>query len=150
MNHARFRKAITDLYAVVRELEDLFPGRPFTPDGHLVGSLGECMVADAYGLELLPPSNKGYDALDAVGRKVEIKTTQATQVAFRSEPEHCIVIKIRMDGSFEEKYNGPGCKIWNEFAGLPVPKNGQYQISLSKLGKLQESVASDDRIYRIA
>jgi hypothetical protein len=61
MQHERFKKAVTDLYSVVRELEELFPGRPFTPDGHLVGSLGECLVADAYGLQLMAPSNEGND-----------------------------------------------------------------------------------------
>lgn len=150
MDHVRFKKAISDLYAVVRILEDMFPGRSFTPDGHLVGSLGECIVADAYGLELMPMSNKGYDAVDTRRRKVEIKATQSKRVAFRSKPEHCIVIQIRKDGSFEEKYNGPGSKIWNEFAGKPVPSNGQYQISLAKLSKIQKTVPKCDQIPIVA
>lgn len=150
MDHARIKSAVSDLYSVIRELEDMFPGRPFTPDGHLVGSLGECIVTDAYGLKLMPPSTKGFDAVDTLGRKVEIKATQAERVAFRSEPEHCIVIQINKDGSFEEKYNGPGSIIWNEFANKPLPRNGQYQISLSKLCKLQELVPKDERIARIA
>ncbi len=48
MDHERFRTLIGRLYGVVRELEDMFPGRHFTPDGHMVGSIGECLVADAY------------------------------------------------------------------------------------------------------
>lgn len=44
-------------------IQAMFPGRHFTPDGHMVGSIGQCLVADAYGLELLTASNKGYDAL---------------------------------------------------------------------------------------
>ena len=149
MDHERFKKAMSDLYVVIRELEDMFPGRPFAPDGHLVGSLGECLVADAYGLDLNTPSNEGYDAEDGSGRKVEIKATQYSSVGFRSEPEHCIVIRIFKDGSFEEKYNGPGNWIWNEFHGKPTPKNGQYQISLTKLSKLQQFVPLDGRIQRI-
>ena len=66
----------------------MFPGRHFTPDGHMVGSLGECLVADAYNLELMPASNLGYDALTETGLKVEIKATQAKSVAFRSKPPH--------------------------------------------------------------
>ena len=32
---------VGELYALVAQLEALFPGRRFTPDGHLVGSIGE-------------------------------------------------------------------------------------------------------------
>ena len=146
MDHERFKKAMTTLYSVVHEFEEMFPGRPFTPDGHLVGSLGECLVADAYCLTLMPPSNDGYDAIDPTGKKVEIKATQARKVAFRSKPEHCIVIQIQKDGSFKEQYNGPGEKIWATFEGKPVPKNGQYPISLFQLAKLQETVPEQNKI----
>lgn len=117
----------------------MFPGRHFTPDGHLVGSLGECLVADAYGLALMTASNKGYDAISDSGKKIEIKATQASAVAFRSEPEHTVVIKILPDGSFEEIYNGPGNIVWEEFTNKPLPSNGQYQISLNKLRSLNKA-----------
>ncbi|MGQ0721719.1 MAG: DUF6998 domain-containing protein, partial [Candidatus Eiseniibacteriota bacterium] len=41
------------LYGIVRDLEAAFPGRKFTLDGHLVGSIGEVLAAHRYGLELL-------------------------------------------------------------------------------------------------
>ncbi len=34
-------KQVADIYRAVRELEANYPGRKFTPDGHLVGSIGE-------------------------------------------------------------------------------------------------------------
>jgi len=34
-----------ELYSIVDRLEELFPGRRFTPDGHLVGSIGEVLAA---------------------------------------------------------------------------------------------------------
>ena len=37
---------------IVKELETEFPGRHFTLDGHLVGSIGEVMAAYYYGIEL--------------------------------------------------------------------------------------------------
>jgi len=43
-------------------------------------------VADAYGLELMAASNKGFDAVTSSGKKIEIKATQSKSVAFRSEP----------------------------------------------------------------
>ena len=36
---------VQDLYSIVDRLEELFPGRRFTPDGHLVGSIGEVLAA---------------------------------------------------------------------------------------------------------
>ena len=62
MDYARFQRLIKNLYSTVKELENMFPGRHFTPDGHMVGSIGECLVADAYDLELMTASNKGFDA----------------------------------------------------------------------------------------
>ena len=115
MDHQKFQKNVRNLYAIVEELETMFPGRPFTPDGHMVGSLGECLVADAYDLELMPPSNEGFDAITIEGKKVEIKATQAERVAFRSCPEHTIIIQIEKSGQFNECFNGPGELIWKQF-----------------------------------
>ena len=140
MSSPTFRDAVVRLYAIVAELESHYPGRPFTPDGHMVGSLGECLVADAYGLKLMAPSNWGFDALDDAGRKVEIKATQGNSVAFRSKPEYCIVVKLMRDGTFAEIYNGPGSLIWAHFEEGHRPTNGQFQISLSKLRAAQKNV----------
>jgi len=150
MDHAKFKELIAKLYSVVDDLEKMFPGRPFTPDGHMVGSIGECLVADAYDIVLESPSNKGFDAQSKCGKKIEIKATQAKSVAFRSCPEHAIVIKINKDGTFEEFYNGPGNLIWEQFEGKPWPSNGQYQISLTKLQDIDASVPESDRVERIA
>lgn len=127
----------------------MFPGRHFTPDGHMVGSIGEFLVADAYGLELMNASNKGYDALSPSGLQVEIKATQAKSVAFRSQPEHTIAIKILPNGTFEEIFNGPGNLVWQQFDGKPLPSNGQYQISLNKLKELNTQVDKSQRILRV-
>ena len=148
MDHARFRALVRELYRTVDELERMFPGRSFTPDGHLVGSLGEAIVADAYGLTLMTASNEGYDAVAIDGRKVEIKATQARSVAFRSCPEHVIAIRIGRGGEWEEIYNGSGSRVWERFNGKPLPKNGQYAILLSTLRKLHDDGPEDERIPR--
>jgi len=149
MDHKRFQENVHKLYAIVRDLEAMFPNRPFTPDGHMVGSLGECLVADAFDLKLMPPSNQGYDAVDESGTKVEIKATQSRSVAFRSCPEHTIIIRINKDGSFDEFFNGPGEVIWSQFEGKKMPSNGQFQISLNKVAALNETVPESDRIPRV-
>ena len=47
IDHQKFQSLVQQLYTTVKALEDMFPGRHFTPDGHLVGSLGECLRAVA-------------------------------------------------------------------------------------------------------
>jgi hypothetical protein len=150
MNHNHFQTQVKNIYSAVKELEKMFPGRPFTPDGHMVGSLGECLVADAYNLELMPPSNEGYDAVTKDGTKVEIKATQAKSVSFRSCPEHTIIIKIKKDGTFEECFNGPGKVIWQQFKGKRKPSNGQFQISLKRVSELSLTIPEASRVPRSA
>lgn len=145
MDEKRLPVLVSDLYKIVGELEEMFPGRHFTPDGHLVGSLGECLAAYHYGLELLPASSPGVDAVKN-GCKIEIKATQGKRVALRSGPQHLLVLHLRRDGSFSEVYNGPGDIVWQEFEGKAKPSNGQYQISLSRLKSLMQGVSSSLRL----
>lgn len=126
---------IKELYKIVKKLEELFPGRPFTPDGHMVGSLGEVIVAHYYNLILEKPSVKGYDAVDTMGRKVQIKATQGNSVALRSEPEWLIIIKILKTGDYEEIYNGAGKIVWDNCGKMQ--SNGQRAINLNRIKKLK-------------
>ena len=52
---------VEQIYAISEKLTRL-TGRPFTPDGHMVGSTGEVLAAFIYGLELLPQSTATHDA----------------------------------------------------------------------------------------
>ncbi|MBF0430546.1 MAG: hypothetical protein HQK83_04665 [Fibrobacteria bacterium] len=132
--------AIKRLFKIISELEEAYPGRPFTLDGHLLGSIGEVLVAEKYGLELMKPSNKGYDAIDQKGRQVEIKVTQGKRVAFRHKPKYAIVAKLDSKAKLEIIYNGPGTPIWNEFKNKKLPSNGQYSIGLKKLSEIGEGI----------
>lgn len=138
---------IKELYKITNELESSYPGRKFTIDGHLVGSIGEVIVAEHYGLELLPNSTETHDAVSSAGEYVQIKATQINRIAISSEPDYLIVIKLFSDGSWEEVYNGPGKPVWDN-AGK-IQKNGQRPISLSKLRCLMNSVDRKDTFARI-
>ena len=101
-----------DLYHIVNRLEELFPGRRFTPDGHLVGSIGEALASYMFDLQLLRASEPEHDAIAADGRtKVQIKLTQGKSIALRSEPEHLIVLRLDSDLVIEVAYNGPGAIV---------------------------------------
>ncbi len=129
---------IRQLYEIVARLEARYPGRKFTPDGHLVGSIGEVLAAERYGLTLTPHSTEACDAYDSEGRAVEIKCTQGSAVAFNSHelPKRVIVVKLHKDGSISEFYNGPSRPVAQALSRVKQQKNGQRRLSLSKLQQL--------------
>ena len=135
---------IQDLFETVRELELRYPGRKFSIDGHLLGSLGEVIAAEHYGLTLLPNSYEKHDAKDKQGRMVQIKATQINRIAISSEPDYLIVIQITPDGNWSEIYNGAGSRVWNN-AGK-MQKNGQHPVSIAKLKSLMACAQDDEKI----
>jgi hypothetical protein len=147
-NTAKIPHLLHRLYRIVDELEHLFPGRHFTPDGHLVGSLGEVWAAYYYGLQLASASTKGYDGVSPDGRRVQVKATQGRSVALRSAPSWLIVLQLQRDGSAVEVYNGPGAPAWR--ACGKMAKNGQRQVRLSALEGLMAWVPERARLPRIA
>lgn len=140
------RSALAKLFEAVSELESAHPGRKFTPDGHLVGSLGEVEAEERYGLILYPPSHKTHDGRAPDGREVQVKATFGTRgIQMSSNPEYLIVLRLETDGSHaEEVYNGPGSVVWSECG--PMQKNGQRQVSLARLRELQNSVSTHERV----
>ena len=137
---------VEQLYGIVQQLESLFPGRPFTLDGHLVGSLGEVLAAQHYSLALLPPSAERHDAKASDGRLVQVKATQVNRVSLSSCPDHLLVLRVARDGTFHEVYNGPGKLAWDATGKLQ--KNGQRSVGLAKLAKLMSEVPLAQRLVR--
>ncbi|MDR3500913.1 MAG: hypothetical protein P4L72_16995 [Parvibaculum sp.] len=118
------------IYRAVAELEKAYPGRKFTPDGHLVGSIGEVVAAEALGLTLYPMSQAGHDAYDANG-DVQIKMTAGTSIAMYAECVRLVVLRVASPEEAEIVYDGPGAPAWAQ-AGK-IGKNGQRVISLKRL-----------------
>ena len=76
---------VQKLIKIVKELEEDFPGRHFTLDGHLVGSIGEVMASYYYGIELYRASVIAHDG-EINGKKVQIKITQQDSIVIHHEP----------------------------------------------------------------
>jgi len=115
-------------------------GRPFSPDGHLVGSLGEVFAASELNLRLMAPSNKGFDAVDSAGIKVEIKATTRSSIALSAsgtEAKRLVVIKFNELGKGTVVYDGASGPAWD--AAGPPQKNGARQISLSALSRISDA-----------
>jgi hypothetical protein len=87
-------KPIAEIFRQVERLERAYPGRKFTPDGHLIGSIGEVIAAEAFGLDLLPASAPGHDARDESGALVQIKLTGGKNIGLRASCERLLVMRI--------------------------------------------------------
>ena len=127
------------IYRAVTELSQRYPGRSFTPDGHMVGSIGEVVAAEALGLTLYPPSKAIHDAYDANG-DVQIKMTAGKAVSMYSCCDRLVVLSVISPEAAEVVYDGPGEPAWDR-AG-PLQKNGQRKISLAKLRAVAAEAAS--------
>lgn len=138
------KEIIGEIYELTARLENMYPGRRFTPDGHMVGSLGEAIASERYGLELFKPSYPVHDGVSPEGRLVQVKATQGSKIGINEKPDYLIVLRMCKDGIFEEIYNGPGEAVWNAAGG--VLKTGQRPISLTKLRALNTEVDPEQRI----
>jgi hypothetical protein len=121
---------VASIYRAVRELEAQFPERKFTPDGHLVGSIGEVIAAKALGLTLHPMSRPGHDAFDHEG-DVQIKLTAGKRIAMYADCVRLVVLQIVSPEEAEIVYDGPGAPVWA--AASKAGKNGQRSISVARL-----------------
>ena len=149
MDTERLPQIIREIYRCVAELEAMFPGRHFTPDGHMVGSIGEALAAYYYGFdELFVASNHSHDG--RVGtRLVQVKATQKRRIAISSEAQHLLVFRLHKDGSFDEVYNGPGDRVWALVSGKTLPKNGQHAVSVAQLQRLMHDIPKSLQLPRI-
>jgi hypothetical protein len=129
---------VAAIYQAVEELAALYPGRKFTPDGHLVGSIGEVVAAKALGLTLYRSSHPGHDAYDANG-EVQIKMTAGRSVAIYASCTRLIVLRVLSPEEAKIVYDGPGEPAWS--VARKIAKNGQRVVSLGKLRALASSAS---------
>jgi len=144
------RAKIRQIYAIVKELEELFPGRKFTPDGNMVGNIGEAIGSVEYGIQLFSLCTPGTDGCVA-GRDVQIKTTQGREVAVKKPKpgDLLLVLRINPDGSWEKVYDGDAERVWGALETQKESYLREKTISLSRLRKLQVSVQDANRISAI-
>jgi len=121
---------VAAIYGAIAELEQTYPDRKFTMDGHLVGSIGEVIAAEALNLKLYSPSHPVHDAYDANG-DVQIKMTSRNSIAMYSECSRLVVLRVISPEEAEIVYDGPGAKPWA--AAGKKAKTGQCRVSLSRL-----------------
>ena len=145
---------VSDLIKTTGRLNTLFPSRPFTPDGHLVGSIGEVVAEYIYGLELEACSTPQVDARTSDGRSVQVKLTGEKGSSYglrwplregEAAADLLLCMKLSKRG-FEEVYNGvfPLALLENRSS----QRNGQITLSIASLRKLRaHSAISQERPF---
>jgi hypothetical protein len=148
MSTSELPRIIGQLYKLVEELESLFPTRHFTPDGHLLGSIGEVVAAHFYTLNLLRHSEAGLDAWtnETPARSVQIKLTAGNRVSLAVTPREAdllIVLRLNRNSGFKEIYNGPyPADLLQEKL---ESKRREKSLSLSALESSQGERSLDDQ-----
>lgn len=147
-------KEINQLLKITYSLRKQY-GRSFTLDGKLVGDIGEILAKEKYGLVLLPENTPIHDAEEkATGRKVQIKSSFKgySYFPYNEVPEYFLSLIIKLDGSTEELFNGPGQFIVDHYIkehNLKPYKNSYYPLSKGILKDLNKKVAVEDKIKEI-
>ena len=136
------RQKISELLLIVKELEDRFPDRKFSLDGHLFGSMGEAIARYYYGITLYDNSTKKHDG-EKDGKQVQIKITQGSSVDINGVPDNLLVLFLhKKDGVVYEVYNGPCAWLEN----CKPTKNGWYTRSLINLSKENQKIPDEKRL----
>lgn len=143
----RFSELLAQIYAAVAELEKMFPGRHFTPDGHMVGSIGEAIAAYHYGINLYAPGTPLFDGRKDA-KQIQIKTTQRNSVDLKPGGGTLLVLKLEQNGDFQEVYNGDSDRVWESLSHRKATKAGEKSISLHQLRALQKEVRDQEKIAR--
>ena len=111
-----------------------------------IGTPGEYLAADAFGLKLLPGNSKDFDAETELGERVQIRTSgKGSYIPIHGGEGLLLVVRIRRT-AIELMYGGPANAVW-DVARKPNNR-GVRSISLTTLKKLHSELAPSLQIKR--
>lgn len=137
------KRAIKHLYVTVKKLNSAFPDKPFTPDGRMVGDIGEAIAAIKFDVVIDKKLRRDWDGyrVDSYGNKheVQIKTTQKDETYLKKPPHEgeLLVFKIFKDGNYKCYYNGKIMRVWKSIKQKPDNTGAKF-IKLNKLQQLNK------------
>ena len=103
---------------------------------NVVGDYGELVAIEHYGLKKAEHGSSGYDTFDINGKTVEIKTNYFSKTfGIRGEADLLLVIKVKVDGTWEELYYGDFKKVLS-IANYSARDN-KHSISITALKKFK-------------
>ena len=135
-NAKRIHQLLNRLYRICDELSEECDGRPCSPSGFCVGTPGEYLAADLFGLKLLPGNSKDFDAKTDLDEPVQIRTSgKGSYIPIHNGNGLLLVVR------------GPAINVWDK-ARAPNHR-GIRTISLTALRKLNSDLIPSLRIQKI-
>ncbi len=125
----KLKEGIRKMFAARVALNKAFPKKPFTPDGRMVGDIGEAIAEIYYRVKIDDKINKHWDGVRG-SRKVQVKATQKNAI-YLARPPHeggLFVFKIHQTGEWDLIYNGSIMKVWKS-----LNKKRQRSIKLEMI-----------------
>lgn len=145
MDAREFKKKIAEIYKIANELGSAFDIDTCTPDGHLLGAIGQIASKIAFKLEF-GSQKEEHNSTWADGiRKVnvQVRCSGRGSIALREEPEHLIALEIGETGRIRLLFNGPGQYVWRR---IKHQRNSQKYASSKTLIEAQKEVDAKDQI----
>ena len=145
MDATEFKQKIAEIYTIANELGDAFGIDTCTPDGHLLGAIGQIAAKIAFGLEFGSEEEEHNCSWSDGVRKinVQVRCSGRGNIALRREPEYLIALEIAPNGSIRLLFNGPGKLVWER---IDHQKSTQKYASANLLRRVQTEVAQRDQL----
>ena len=129
------RHIIATIFSAQNALRSLAPEFKWTGLGNLLGDFGEYVAIEHYGLTKADSGSSGFDAINKDGQTIQIKANYSSKsIGIRGEADLLLVIKVKVDGSWEELYFGDFKKALS-IANFSARDN-KHSISITALKKL--------------
>jgi len=128
--------------------------RLFTPDGRMVGDIGEAIAGIFYQVNLHNVGRHDWDGIYN-NRNVQIKATGGNSTYLKKPPKEgyakglLMVFYInRENDEYELVYNGDIQRVWDDLKNKKLDKTGAKSISLDRLRELKKFVCPKDIVPR--
>ena len=149
----KLTEAIKGVFDSCRRLSKTSGGiRKFTPDGRMVGDIGEVIAEVFYQVKLHNVGRHDWDGTYK-NRNVQIKVTGGKETYHKETPRGgfadglLMVFYIDRESGVDKLiYNGDIQRVWDALKKLRINRSGEKIISLNRLRELQKSVYQKDII----
>ena len=145
MDANEFKRKIAEIYKIANELGRAFNIDRCTPDGHLLGAIGQIAEKIAFNLEFARQEEEHNCVWSAGGKiiNVQVRCSARGSIAIRKEPENLIALEIVETGKIRLLFNGPGKYVWCK---IEHQKSNQKTVSSRILREAQQDVSATDQI----
>ena len=145
MDAEEFKRKISAIYDIAHELSQAFKISNCTPDGHLLGAIGQIAAKIAFGLTFNSKLQE-HNCTWSDGKSmlnIQVRCTGRGSIAIRMEPEYLIALEISEAGKIFLLYNGPGKHVWEK---IEHQKQTQKTASRKLLMEAQKEVDPNSKI----